>query len=226
MTGRQYGINTRVYNNQTTAPFSGFARGSDMINPLNTTDTTQTNPDSLDRYSNFGLKFRDLPFNNSDKFVVEMDLDATNKTVAIQMAKKAKILDIDSVVSGSKGQVISFRLKDPDNADLNFFDNTSVYKDFNFEDFKILAKSIGVYKTTGGDRALVIRSVDFGGQSKVTFSILYPTVQDQADVVISHSTEYTNGIAQLNVTATLPSLPAINTASYLNNIYQLNGIHT
>lgn len=205
ITGRQTGLAARVYNNQTSAPYSGIMRGSKMIRALNTSDTEQTNPDTLDRYSNYGIRLRDLNVNNSDKLVVEMDLDPTDKTVAIQLSKVAKIQDIDAISGSGKGQVISFRLKDSEDGDKAFFDNTSVYKAFDFTDFKLLTKSVGLYRTDVSDRALVLRSASFGGQHRIRFSIRYPEQPGQAAVQLVHNNSYRDNAAVLTLVAILPS---------------------
>ena len=121
-TGRGSGFNGRVYNNQTTAPYTGVMSGSDTIRPLNTFDDEQTSPDSLDRYGNIGMRLQDLPVNNFDSLVVVMDLQPTERTVRIPMAKLAEIQDIDALAGSGKGQVISFRLQDPEDSDRPFFD--------------------------------------------------------------------------------------------------------
>jgi hypothetical protein len=206
MTGRQAGLAGRVYNNQTTQPFSGVMRGENALTPLNTSDTFQTSPASLDRYANFGLRFQDIPFNNYDKLVVEMDLDPTDKTVSVPIAKIATIQDIDPIAGSGKGQVISFRLKDPEDSDLPFFDNTSVYKDFDFADFKILTKSVGVYQDDlTSDRAMILRSVDYGAPNQLVFSVRLPLDPDQADFLITHNNIFVNDVAHLRLVATLPS---------------------
>jgi len=153
VTGRYAGLTGRVYNNQTTAPFSGIVRGEGAIRPLQTFDTEQTSPQSLDRYSNFGLRMADLSLTNYDRLVVEMDQDPIDKTVAVPMSKRATIQDMDVLAGQGKGQVISFRLKDPEDPDpLNanlprpFFDAQSVYRDYDFRDFRLLTKSVGVYR--------------------------------------------------------------------------------
>jgi len=205
ITGRAEGYSSRVYNNQTTAPFTGIMTGSDIIRPLNTFDDIQTNVASLDRYSNIGLRLQDLPVNNYDSLVVEMDLNPTDKTVSVPMTKLAKILDIDAIAGSGKGQVISFRLLDPEDSDKPFFDTTSIYKDFDFTDFKLLTKSVGVYREDVSDRALIVRSVDYGAASQLRFSIRFPTDPDQSDFLITHSTDFLNDKSRVNLIATLPS---------------------
>lgn len=221
LTGRQYGLNTRVYNNQVATPFTGVARGENVISPLGTSDTEQTVATNLNRYSNFGLKFRDLPLTNNDKLVVEMDLDPTDKTVAIPMHKVAKILDIDAIASGSKGQVISFRLADPEDADKSFFASDSVYKNFDFADFKLLTKSVGLYREDVSDRALVLRSTTYGGQSKLKLAIKYPALPDLADITISHSNNYVDGIGQTLLYATLASDSLIAGSTLASGTYKI-----
>lgn len=222
LTGRQAGLTARVYNNQTTAPFAGIMRGENMVRPLNTSDTLQTTPDSLDRYANYSIRMRDVPLNNYDRLVFEMDLDPTDKTVSILMSKIAQIQDIDAITGSGKGQVISFRLKDPEDNDRPFFDAASVYKDFDFTDFKILTKNVGLYREQpASDRALVLRSVAFGAPARLRLSIRYPEQADQADFVITHTSNYREEEAQLNLIVSLPSGSEIIPGTVGSGVYKV-----
>jgi hypothetical protein len=205
LTGRASGLSARVYNNQVASPYTGILSGTDSIRPLNTSDTEQTSPDTLNRYANYGLRFRDLGINNHDKLVLELDLNPIDKTVAIQLSKIAKIQDIDSIAGSGKGQVISFRLKDPDDSDKPFFDNTSVYKAFDFSDFKILTKSVGLYREDVSDRVVVLRSTSYGAAHQLRMMVQYAAEPDVADFVISHSNDFLNNVARLNLIVSLPS---------------------
>jgi hypothetical protein len=158
MTGKQMGLGGRVYNNQTATPYTGIMRTTKAISPAQTSDTVQNSFNNLNRYANYSLRFRDMPFSSTDKLVVEMDLDPINKTVAVPLYKKAMIQDIDAISGSGKGQVLSFRLKDQedlyddDNNNVTppvprpFFHPESVYKNFDFSDFKMLTKNVGLYK--------------------------------------------------------------------------------
>lgn len=153
ITGKYAGLRSRVYNNQTAAPFTGIVRAEGAIRPPQTQDSLQSSPDTLNRYANFGIRFSDLALTNRDRLVVEMDLDPVDKTVAIPLAKRAIIEDIDALAGSGPGQVISFSLKDPDDLDPNnsnlprpFFDSESVYKDYDFRDFRLVTKSVGLYR--------------------------------------------------------------------------------
>lgn len=150
LTGRQSGLTGRVYNNQNSSPFTGILRTDKSISPLETSDTYQTLSGTLDRYANFAMRLKDLHLAAQDKLVVVMDLDSIDKTVAVPLFKKATILDIDAITGSGKGQVISFRLKDPEDGNLSFFDNTSIYKSYDFRDFKILTKAVGLYREISG----------------------------------------------------------------------------
>lgn len=221
LTGRQSGLTGRVYNNQTTAPFAGILRGSSAIKALNTSDTEQTSAANLNRYANYGLRLRDLPLNNHDRLVVELDLNATDKTVAISMAKLAKILDIDAIAGSGMGQVISFRLKDPEDSNKAFFDATSVYKDFDFRDFKLLTKSVGLYREDVSDRALVLRSVEYGGSARLRFSIRMPEQASQTDFSITHLNNFADNEGRLNLIVTLPSGALISGSSITSGSYKV-----
>jgi hypothetical protein len=157
ITGKQYGLTGRVYNNSSTFPYAGFMRSEDAIKPLQSSGSTQTSPNTLNQYSNISLRLNDIPLTEFDKLVVELDQNQVDKTVAVPMYKKAQIQDIDAITGDGQGQVVSFRLKDPEDLDPSnsnlprpFFDPTSVYRNFNFNDFKLLAKSIGIYKDSTG----------------------------------------------------------------------------
>ena len=159
VTGRQAGLTGRTYNNQSTTPFTGILRTTGAIPPLQTSDTYQTAGNTLDRYSNYSIRLTDMPIAAEDRLVIEMDLDPINKTVAIPLFKSALIQDIDAIAGSGAGQVISFRLKDPDDTyddDINiatpevprpFFHAESVYKNFDFRDFKLLTKNVGLYRS-------------------------------------------------------------------------------
>lgn len=158
ITGKQGGLTGRIYNNQVSFPFTGILRTEKSIKPLQTSDSSQTSSGSLDRYSNFSLRLQDLAISDGDKLVVEMDLDPISKTVSVPLYKKAKIQDMDVLSGSGKGQVISFRLKDPEDLyapdpmfptvldGRPFFHNESVYKSFDFKDFKMLTRSVGLYR--------------------------------------------------------------------------------
>lgn len=219
-TGRQAGLYGRVYNNQTTAPFTGLMRAVDAVGPAATSDTDQTNPQTLDRYSNFGLRLRDTPLNDHDKLVVEMDLDPTDNTVAIPMSKRATIQDINALSGGGSGQVISFRLQDPDDSDRPFFDPTSVYRAFDFTDFKLLTHSVGLYRESMiVDRALVLRSVDYAAPNQLRLSIQLAVVANQAVPAVTHTTDFYNAIGRLNLIVTLASGSAVAGASLTGGNY-------
>ena len=221
LTGRQSGIAGRVYNNQTSAPFAGILRGDDVIRVLGTSDTEQTSGSTLDRYSNYGLRMRDIPLNNHDRLVVELDLNATDRTVAVSMAKLAKILDIDAITGAGMGQVISFRLKDPEDSDKAFFDSTSVYKDFNFQDFNMLTKSVGLYREDVSDRALILRSVEYGASARLRFSVRLPEAPNLADFSITHLNNFSSGEGRLNLIVTLPSQSLIAGSSITSGSYKV-----
>lgn len=205
LTGRGEGFTARVYNNQTTAPYTGIMTKESALTPLDTFDDTQTSTVNLDRYANLGIRLQDTPLNNHDNLVVEMDLDSTNKTINIPMFKKSTIMDMDALSGSGKGQVVSFRLLDQDDSNLPFFDLTSVYKDFDFRDFKILTRSVGVYQNDASDRSMIIRSADYGSPSQLRFSIRYPSEPSLDDFITTHTTDFFNNRARLNLIVTMPS---------------------
>lgn len=222
ITGRGYNFSARVYNNQTTQPYTGVMIKEHGLQPIGTWDVKQDASDTLNRYSGLGFRFRDVSFNNHDKLVIEMDLDDSDKTVSVPMYKKAKIQNIDSISGSGKGQVISFRLKDSEDSNKPFFDSDSIYKTFSLVDFKILTKSVGLYKIDGSDKALIIRSEEYGDNSKIRFSIRYPTEADLATPVITHTNDYYNDQPRTNVIVTLPSDSEITGAAMLAASYKVS----
>ena len=221
VTGRQYGLNGRVYNNQTTTPFTGIMRTTKAISPLSTSDTYQTLAGDLNRYSNYALRLRDLPLTNNDKLVVEMDLDSVNKTVSVPAYKKAVIQDIDAITGSGKGQVISLRLQDPEDSNLAFFDNISIYKNFDFRDFKIITKNVGLYRNDISDRALVLRSVGYGSASRIKFALALPTTPNTSTMTVIHFNDFSNSIAQTNLMVNLASSAAVVGSNYTLGNYNV-----
>ena len=55
------------------------------------------------------------------------------------------------------------------------------------------------------DRALVLRSADYGSSSQLRFSIRYAVVPEQDDFIIAHTTDFLNDKPRVNLIATLPS---------------------
>lgn len=214
LTGKFEGFTGRVYNTEEVAPYSGILRGDRAIKPPGTFDTELS---TIDNYSNFSYRLEDLPFTSNDRLVVEMDLDDTEKTVAVSMFKKALIQDIDNVVGNGLGKTLSFKLSDPEDLydhDDNiatpsiprpFFDLYSTFRTFDLKDFRILNKSIGIYKDTGADRALVLRSTRFGGVYRLRVDFRYPTAPNQADPVIYHKNAVRGQIPETTLVVTMPS---------------------
>lgn len=208
LTGRNQGLSGRVYNNQTTAPFTGIMRCEGAIRSLQTSDTLQTTPDSLDRYANYGLRFTDLTVTNHDRLVVEMDLDPIDKTVAVPLYKRALIQDIDAITGNGKGQVISLRLKDPEDLDPDnsnlprpFFDTQSVYRTYDFRDFRLVARSVGLYRdfsTYGAYASGSLTAIASGSPSGIqdgdTFSL-----NDGVNPVVTFEFNGTGGVSPGNV---------------------------
>jgi hypothetical protein len=220
LTGRESGLTARVYNNQTTTPFTGILSGTDIVRPIDTVSTPVTN----NRYTNYSLRARDLSVSTHDKLTVELDLDPTDKTVAIQLAKKAKILAIDALTGAGKGQVISLRLKDPDDSNKAFFDNTSVYKAFDFTDFKLLTKSVGLYREGVSDRALILRSAEFGANAKLRMSIRLPAEPDKTTISVTHINDFYQNNARTNLVVTLPSQSLIANSTLSTGSYKVEAV--
>ena len=208
VTGKLSGYSGRTYHLNQTVPFQGFLRTDNYINNIGTFDTAAP---LYDDYRNISLKCQTVNFSITDKMVFELDLDAIGKTVSVPMAKKAQILSIDPLSSQGIGSTINCQLADPDDlygitpSPRPFFDQYSPFQTFNLEDFRILAKSVGVYTVSGGDRALVLRSTTFGGTSKLKLSIRYPLAANQSALKISHKSGFAANIPETYVLAYLTS---------------------
>lgn len=222
-TGRQHHLVARTYNNQPTAPFQGIVIGDQAVKTIGTETSDQTSPATLDRYYGMGLRFGDLQMTENDKLVVEMDLDATDKTVSVQMHKLAKILDIDAITGSGAGQVITFSLKDPEDSDKDFFDPTSVYKDFDFVDFALLTRAVGLYRESMiVDRGVVVRSVAFGAPNQMALQVRYPVLADQPDIQVSHINTMENGVARQTILVYLASDVLVAGSAMSSGAYQVD----
>ena len=232
LTGKLSGWTGRVYNNETTFPYEGFLRTDYLIKPIGAINTT---PVSIDRYSNVSLRLQDLAITPHDNFVVEMDLNSADKTVTLPMYKKAIISSEQLIGVSGRGQKYQFTLKDPEDFNKEFFNVTSPFKNFDFNDFKLVGKSVGVYKLksegAGPDEAaLVLRSTSFGGTNRIKFNVLYPQSPSQPDIKISHVNSYSSineVVTSLNIEmpseAVIPST-IFNTGTYrvVNTNYSNN----
>jgi uncharacterized phage protein gp47/JayE len=214
ITGKLLGWTGRVYNNETIAPFEGLLRTDSQIKPIGAVDVLPSY--GVNRYSNISFRLQDLAITPSDKFIVQMDLDSTNKTVTLPMYKKALISqEILTSAMGGKGQQFHFKLKDPEDIDSltslpkEFFNITSPFVNFDFNDFKVIGKSVGVYKldtssASSDQPALVVRSTSFGGTNRIKLNVNYPQSPSQSDIKVSHSNSYDSEevITSINVEMT------------------------
>lgn len=224
VTGKNAGLRLRVYNNETVTPYNGIASIEESIEPVDLTDHVQSTPSTAtDRYSNLQIRVSDLAISKDDTLVVVMDADPTDKTVVIPAGKVAKIQNMDALSGDGKGQVISLRLQDPEDGDKPFFDLDSIYKDFSFRDFKILTKSVGIYRDVLGPNVLVVRSADFGGLSKLRFTLNYPTLPDQDELQVSHSNTY-GSVNESVLAVTLCSKSIINGTEMLSGTFSIKSV--
>ena len=228
VTGKLSGWTGRVYNTETTAPFEGFLRTDSSIKPIGAISVTT---DNLDRYSNVSFRLQDLSATPFDKFVVEMDLDSANKTIALPLYKKAIISDEQQIAVSGKGQKFQFTLKDPEDFDKEFFDITSPFRDFDFNDFKVVGKSVGVYKLNSAsagsnEPTLVIRSTSFGGTNRIKLNVLYPQTPSKGDITISHSNVYENEEVQTTVVAEMASQAVIPSTIFNSGTYTVTNLST
>lgn len=228
VTGKFSGWTGRVYNTETTAPFQGFMRTDSAIKPIGAINVTT---DSLNRYANVSFRLQDLSMTPFDKFVVEMDLDPANKTVTLPIYKKAVISDEQLVGTSGKGQKFQFTLKDPEDFDKEFFDVTSPFKNFDFNDFKVVGKSVGVYKLNSAgagpnEAALVIRSSSFGGANKAKLNVLYPQSPSKTDITINHSNVYEGDEVHTILTAEMASQAVIPSTILNAGTYKVSNLST
>jgi Baseplate J-like protein len=228
VTGKLSGWTGRVYNTETTAPFAGFMRTDSAIKPIGAINVTA---DTINRYSNISFKLQDLSITPFDKFVVEMDLDPSNKTVTLPLYKKAVISNEQLVGTSGRGQKFQFTLKDPEDFDKEFFDVTSPFKNFDFNDFKVVGRSVGVYKLNStsfgpNEAALVVRSSSFGGANRINFNIVLPQTASKADITINHSNIYKNSEVRTIVTAEMASQSVIPSTIYNIGSYKVSNLST
>src|SRR5690606_18448905 len=102
------------------------------------------------------------------------------------------------------------------------FASTSVYKDFDFTDFKLLTKSVGLYRTDVSDRALILRSASFGSPARLRLSVRYPEQPGQTDIIVSHLLNFINNETQLNLIASLASDNEILAAAIISGSYSVS----
>jgi hypothetical protein len=218
ITGRNENIISRVYNNDSTAPFAGFARGIDTLPPLPQTiyGTNQTR-------TNLSLRLNDIPLTPVDRLVVQMDLDAVNKTTSIPMYKKALTQIVQPFGSGPGNQLI-FTLKDPEdklitNEPRPFFEPNSPFRTFDFTDFNILFKPTIIHTIypsllAGGGNpnpsdALVIRSTQYGPVHDFRFNFAYPLEPNSSQLQFTHESFQEEDRSVLVINCTLCSGSAV-----------------
>lgn len=228
VTGKLSGWTGRVYNNETTAPFQGLLRTDSAIRPIGAISTPVV---AADRYTNISFRLQDLAMTPFDKFVVEMDLDSANKTVSLPLYKEAVISEEQLPGSSGKGQKFQFTLQDPEDFNKEFFDITSPFRNFDFNDFKVVGRSVGVYKLNSAgagpsEAALVVRSSSFGGANRIKFNVLYPQTPSKTDITVAHTNIYTNDEVQTLVTVEMPSEAVIPSTILTSGTYKITGLST
>lgn len=228
VTGKLLGWTGRSYNNETTAPYQGFLRTDSSIRPIGAITVTANN---VNRYANISFRTQDLALTPFDKFVVEMDLDASNKTVNLPLYKKAIVSSQQLIGTSGRGQKYQFTLKDPEDFNKEFFDVTSPFKNFDFNDFKVVGKSVGIYKLNSAgvgpnEAALVVRSSSFGGANRIKLNILYPQSSSQPDIKISHANAYGTEEVLTTVNVEMPSQAVIPSTIFTGGTYKVTGIST
>jgi hypothetical protein len=203
-TGRLSNYTGRIYNTSNVAPFLGFMRGASVIRPPFPFDTA-VNGGVVQNYRNISLRLRDLPITKDDKLVVEMDLNSIEKTIIIPMHKRAVIDTCSDITGGGNAYSMQFTLKDPDDANKPFFDVYSTFKTFNLNDFRVLTKSVGVYKFDTFVTAIVLRSLDVEAANRLKLMIRYPSSPDKSDVIVSHRSSFVGLTPETTLMAELSS---------------------
>jgi hypothetical protein len=214
LTGRLVNFTGRIYNTSNAAPFSGLMRGEKVLRPPLPFDTP-VDGGSVQNYRNLSLRMRDLSITKDDKLVVEMDLNAVEKTIIVPMHKKAVIETCSDVTGGGNAYIFDFTLQDPDDANKPFFDIYSTFRTFNLNDFRILTKSVGCYKFSGDGVALIHRSKDVEAASRLKLIIKYPSDADRSDIAVTHRTGFVNLVPESIVIAELSS-GSLTPGSFLN----------
>lgn len=229
LAGKAGGQRFRTYNTTGTAPFTGFARGSGGVRFPQTQNTSA----GANYYSNYGLRLEDLPITNVDKFVATFDLNTTDKTVSLPLYKSAQIASIPVSPVGGLGDVCQVTFKDPDdlltlaspNTGRPFFDAFSAYSSFNFNDFRVLSKSVGVYLPAGllSTVGFAIRSKTFGGHNRIRFATNLPTSANQSTIQVSHSNSY-NGDVNTSLVVSMASDAQVPNALVASGNVQLKSL--
>lgn len=215
ITGRNADVISRIYNNDSTAPFGGFARGTDVLPPL-----PQSIYSTNVYKSNLSLRLNDLPFTPVDKLVIQMDLDSVNKTTSVPLYKKALTEIVQPFGSGLGNQFI-FSLKDPDD-ELSagvyrpFFEPNSPYRLFDFTDFNVLFKPTVIHTVytslpfVGNPTdAFVIKSTQYGPVHDFRFNFSLPLQPNVSQLQFSHISFQEEDRSVLVVSCTLCSGSAV-----------------
>ena len=224
ITGRNTSLLSRVYNESSIAPFAGIVRGKNTFKPRE-----QSSIPSDITYDNVSLRLEDIPLNFTDKLVVQLNNDAVNNSYAIPFAKLVNIYDLDPVAGGVKGSQVKFTLSDPEDSNLQFFDITSPYKDFDFSDFNLLfhptclhsfyeENNLTKLPDFSTKHVLMIQSTQYGSAHRIKFSVNYPTVTSAATLGFAHKNYEENGSPVLHFYVTLTSG---NLVGSFNSIYTL-----
>lgn len=215
ITGRNANIISRIYNNDSSAPFAGFARGVDVLPPL-----PQSTYGTNENKSNLSIRLQDLPFTPVDRLVVEMDLDSINKTTSVPLFKKA-LTEVVQPFGAGPGNQFMFTLKDPDD-ELSpgnyrpFFEPNSPYRSFDFTDFNVLFKPTVVHSIYpnlpfGGNPsdAIIIKSTQYGPVHDFRFNFSFPLQPNISQLQFSHTSFEENNRTVLVVNCTLCSGSAV-----------------
>lgn len=235
ITGLNSGIMSRVYNNTTTAPYAGFARGLNTYKP-------ESQPSSLAyplMYDNETIRMEEIPFGINDKLVVIADNDTVNKSSSVYLAKNAKILEMVQNPAGASGSQMIFTLADSDDTPPSFpqgrpfFDNSSVFNTFDLTDFNVLFRplivnyiypnfnsSLTTLPVGNPAAAIIIRSTQWGDSQRVKFSANYANTANSVGVIISHTNVVQSG-SVLEVSVKLPTGSLVNGSTFTSATYTI-----
>jgi hypothetical protein len=230
ITTKDSGFVSRIYNNATVAPFTGFAQGDDTYKP----PVKSVSASSLVRYEGTSIRLEDLPISYTDKLVVEMDADPVNGISSVAMGKRALVSSMSSITGGAKGSQITFTLKDPEDPVMSgfkeFFDASSSYRDFDFTDFNALFRSFcfnSVYEEDtmtklpiyANKHTFALYSTQFGKTSRVCASIIYASTPNSSTVQIFHKNYYVNSANDAVANHVYMILPSGNVEAVYNKSY-------
>lgn len=237
--GSSTGLMLRSYNTSVSAPFTGFVKSKDTIRPI-AQNPSNSNTDGE------ALRMDESPLGVNDKLVVITDNDSTNKTSTVQVSKSAVLMTLSMPVTSGKGKAVSVTLADDEDKTVTypngrpFFDVTSVFNTFDLTDMNIafhptiinyvypsLSGNYTTLPASNPNAAIVVRSTQWGNAHRIALSTNYASTASKTGVTISHrlkidsSAALDNGVATLQLNATLPTGALINGSTFSSSTYTI-----